>query len=211
MPWSSDVDDEEPFGEMARRMPDLPTDLAGSLSSDDLAAARRVRFAVEYWAIGRGFSLDERVLTTRPGDGAIVTAPLYAMTENLAVVSCTSHAPAAVTLSAATAGASWVHEAFARFGSGPVRTGDLPFDERFTVHASDERFVQELLHDEVRASLLAMDAKNVWCDVTYAQGHIELRLDTPHLAGIHLLGAIEAVAGMARGARVPPTPGSAYR
>ena len=58
---------------------------------------------------------------------------------------------------------------------------------------------------------LAMDAKNVWCDVTYAQGHIELRLDTPHLAGIHLLGAIEAVAGMARGARVPPTPGSAYR
>ena len=87
---------------MARRMADLPADLAASRSSDDGAAARRVRLAVEFWAVVRGFSLGERILATRPGDGPVVTAPLYAMTEKLAVVSCTSHAPAAVTLSAAT-------------------------------------------------------------------------------------------------------------
>ena len=210
MSWPSDVDDEEPFSEMARRTVDLPADLAGSLGSDDRAAAHRVRLAVEYWAIERGFTMEERSLAARPGDGAVVTAPLYAMTENLAVVSCASQAPVAVTLSLATSGPSWVHDVFARFGSEPVRTGDPEFDERFAVRTSDERLMQEILHDDVRASLLAMDAKDVWCNVTYVHGQIELRLDTPHLAGIHLLGAIEAVSGMAR-ARLPPVPGSAYR
>ena len=55
--------------------------------------------------------------------------------------------------------------------------------------------MRQLLAEEVRAELLAMDA---WCKVTYADGRIELRLDTPRLAGVHLLGGIDIIETIAR-------------
>lgn len=156
---------------------------------------RRFRLAIEHWARARGLWADDGSIAATSEDGCTVTAALFEMTENIAVVKGTAHAPASVTLTAETTVRSWMNSLVAKLGSKPPTTGDVPFDERFTVRTSDEAAMRQLLDDGARAALLAMDG---WCSVKYTEGRIELRLDTPRLAGAHLLQAIEIVAAIAR-------------
>jgi hypothetical protein len=200
-----DDDDDEPFALGS----DLTAGLAGIAGGEharlgmEADRKRRFRAKVEAWASKRGLSLVEGALVATTEDATISIA-LFELTEETAVVRGAAIAPAPVSMNAEPMARSWVADLRARFRKKSATTGDAAFDQSFYVRTSDEAALQQLLGEDVRAGLLAMDA---WCSVAYAEGRIELRLDSPRLAGAHLLRAIDVAAKLAR-CRVQTT---AYR
>jgi hypothetical protein len=156
---------------------------------------RRFRLAVETWARARGLWSIDGQIKARTEDGIDVTAALFDMTEETAVLRSVAPAPIAATLVVEPKRHSLSGMLAKAFGRRPKATNDPSFDERFDVHASDDAAVRTLVCDNVRTELLAFEP---WCKVRYADGDIEVRLDTPRLAGVHLLRAIKIIAPLAR-------------
>jgi hypothetical protein len=192
----SRLDDDQPFALGS----DLTAGLAGMAGGEharlgmEADRKRRFRAKVEDWANGRGLSVVEGALVATTED-ATLTIALFELTEETAVVRGTAAAPAPVSLTAEPTARGWLADVRARLRKKSATTGDVTFDQSFYVRTSDEPALQQLLGEDVRAGLLAMDA---WCSVTYAEGRIELRLDSPRLAGAHLLRAIDVAAKLAR-------------
>jgi hypothetical protein len=192
------IDDDEPFGSGSSMGLAAFAAVAGGeharlgVEADD---TRRFRLAIERWARNRGIWGPEGGVVATAEDGTVVTATLAEMTVNVAVVRATARAPAATTFSVETTSRSWTDRLRARFASKPATTGDDHFDAWFTVRAADAETMRALVDDHFRAALLELRG---WCRVTYTEGRIELRLDVEHLAGAHLLHAIEAALALAR-------------
>ena len=202
---SAASDDDEPFALGSALGAELAGLAGGEHARLGMEADRKRRFKlkVEGWASKRGLAVvDGAIVATM--DDAKVTLALYEMTEETAVVRATAPAAARLSISAEPVTQSWTSGLLGRFKKRSAPTGDAAFDALFYVRTSDDAALQQVFSDDVRAGLLAMDA---WCSVTYADGRIELRLDSPRLAGAHVRRAIEVVGAMAR-ARVQT---NAYR
>lgn len=206
-PVVSAVDDDAPFaaeGAHASELRRVET-WARSREPEALSVAaeytRRFRLQVETWARRRGLWLPQGAVGAKVDD-VDVTAALYEMTEETAVVRAAALAVARVSIVAQPAERTWTASVLARFRKKSASTGHEAFDEAFDVQTSDETAMRQLLDEEVRSALLEVDA---WCRVTYADGAIELRLDSPRLSGAHLVRALDVVAAMAR-ARVRTMP-----
>jgi hypothetical protein len=193
---TSNDDDDEPFALGSAFAAEL-AGLAGGEHARLGAEAdrtRRFRLKVEAWAKSRDLAVVDGVIRAAI-DEAVVTVPLYSMTEETAVVHAESTAPARVSITVEPTSKGWVSSLLGRFGAKNAGTGDATFDAAFTVRASDEAARQQLLGETAREALLAMDA---WCRLTYENGHIEVRLDSARLAGGHVMRAIEIAGAMAR-------------
>ena len=198
-------DDDEPFALGSN----LGSELAGLAGGEharlgmEADRKRRFKLKVEGWANKRGFAMVEGAIVATIDDAEVRIA-LFEMTEETAVVRATAPAPARVSISAEPVTQSWTSSLFGRFKKKSAITGDAEFDAGFYVKTSDEAALQQILGEDARGGLVAMDA---WCSVTYTEGRIELRLDSPRLSGAHVRRAIGVVGAMAR-ARVQTT---AYR
>lgn len=102
---------------------------------------------------------------------------------------------------------SWTDWFAARFG-GRYVTADHVFDDHWAVEADDRDLAGRLLDTRVRS---ALSNQPIWCTMSYADGQIELRLDSgdDRLTGAHLLAGTEIVVAAARAALEPPA--SPYR
>jgi hypothetical protein len=193
----TEIDDDAPFASASSFASGLAQLAGGEHARLGVEAdqKRRFRLSVETWARAHDlWSLEGQIVATTT-EGTVVTAALFDMTEETAVLRGAASAPATASFSVEPLDPAWTSRLRAAFGKKPSKTQDAAFDARFEVRTSDEVAMRQLLGEEARAELLALDA---WCKVTYADGRIELRLDTPRLAGVHLLGAIDIIETIGR-------------
>jgi hypothetical protein len=193
----TEIDDDAPFASASAYASGLAQLAGGEHARLGVEAEqkRRFRLTVETWARAHDlWSLEGQIVATST-EGTVVTAALFDMTEETAVLRGAAAAPATASFTVEPVKRSLASRLRAAFGKKPSKTEDAAFDARFEVHTSDEAAMRQLLGDEAREELLALD---VWCKVTYADGRIELRLDTPRLAGVHLLGGIDIIETIAR-------------
>lgn len=191
------VDDDAPFAHPSSFASGLAQIAGGEHARLGVEAdqKRRFRLTLETWARAHDlWSADGQIVATS-SEGTVVTAALYDFTEETAVLRGAAAAPATASFTLEPVDRSLTGRLRGAFGKKPAQTGDAAFDARFELRTSDEVAMRQLLTDEARAELLALDA---WCKLTYADGRIELRLDTPRLAGVHVLGAIDVIETIAR-------------
>jgi hypothetical protein len=198
------TDDDEPFGSQSTLGADLARAAGGKLASQGMEAEqqRAFRLRVKQWAEARGFAARDSELFVRAEEIEVVVR-LYEMTEETAVVRANAQMPSSHTFSVEPARRSWTDALRKKLG-GKRPTIEPGFDEKFQVRTDDEGATRQILGEDARKLLLTLDA---WSRTTYAEGKIEVRLDTPALAGRHLLRATELAVALAR-ARVSTT---AYR
>lgn len=194
---TNEIDDDAPFAHPSSFASGLAQLAGGEHARLGVEAdqKRRFRLTLETWARAHDlWSVDGQIVATS-AEGTVVTAALFDITEETAVLRGAAAAPATASFTVEPVDRSLTSRLRGVFGKKPSQTGDAAFDERFEVRTSDDAAMRQLLSDEARAELLALDA---WCKITYADGRIELRLDTPRLAGVHLLGAIDVIETIAR-------------
>lgn len=147
----------------------------------------RFKRRVLEWATLRGMPVvDSEVICT--ADGATARVPLYAITEQTAVIRGTAVQP--VTMSITIEPSSWSQRMLARFAKGAFSTGDASFDRAWRVTATDAGATSQLFGEEGRETLRDIGC---WARASYVDGQIEVRLDDEFLAGVHVLGGIELV------------------
>lgn len=198
------IPDDEPFASGTNIGADLARAAGGKLASQGMEAEqqRAFRLRVKQWSEARGFAARESEIFVR-ADEIEVVIRLYEMTDETAVVRANAQMPASLSFTVEPARRSWTDALREKLGS--KRPAIEPgFDEKFMVRTGDESATRQILGEDARKLLLALDA---WSRTTYADGKIEVRLDTPGLAGRHLLRATELAVALAR-ARVSTT---AYR
>jgi hypothetical protein len=196
-------EDERPFATEGTGGTDVSRAFGGEALAHivDGDVKNRFKRRVAEWATLRGMPIVESQITVE-ASGVTARVPLYAITEQTAVVHGTAAAP--VTMTFTVEPSTWSQRLFARAGKGALATGDASFDRAFRVTTTDASATQQLLDDEGRELLRDVGC---WCRVSYTNGAIEVRLDDDQLAGGHVLGAIELVLRLAH-ARVTTT---AYR
>lgn len=189
-------DDDETFSLGSTIREELGAVVGGEHARYGMEADRRRRFVqkVEAWAARHGLAVVEGTVVAMVDDVEVSMA-LFEMTEEMAVLRATALSPASISMSAEPASRSWTSSLVARLRRKSAATGDADFDGAFQIRTSDEPAMRQILAEEVRAGLLAIDA---WCRIAYADGRIELRLDSAALSGAHLRRGLDVVSAMAR-------------
>jgi len=192
-----DIADGEPFDNSPK-----PFDL-GIVRRDQHAHAevlRAMRARAEQWGVAQGFEVVDAALV-RTAEGVEVTIRLSSTTAEMCTVR--TNALHAIQLQLTVEPKSWTAWIAARLGNR-FETADRVFDEHWCIETDDELVAQRLIDARVRTALLTTP---IWCRVSYANGQIELQLDSGEekLTGRHLLAATEVAIALARATPEPPT------
>ncbi len=196
-------DDDEPFGSSTLAA-DLGRVVGGQVAGQglDAEAMRRFRLKVTTWAEKNGFRSNDGELVARIADVDVVMR-LFEMTDETAVVRASAKVPTTLSFTIEPARKSWTDGLRSILGKKPASI-DPTFDEKFALRTSDEAVARQVLDEDARDAMQKLDA---WARTTYTDGKIEVRIDTPGLAGRHLMRAIELAVALGN-ARVQT---SAYR
>ena len=196
-------EDEHPFATEGTAGTDVSRLVGGEALAHivDGDVKNRFKRRVQEWATLRGMPIvDSDVIAE--ADGATARVPLYAITEQTAVIRGTAVQP--FTMSITIEPTSWSQRMVSRFAKGAFSTGDASFDRAWKVTTTDASATSQLLGEEGRETLRDIGC---WVRASYVDGAIEVRLDDDQLAGVHVLGGIELVLLLAH-ARIQTT---AYR
>lgn len=198
------IDDDAPFATGSGLGAGLARAAGGQIAGEgmDAETQRAFRLNVRSWAQARGFDARESELVTRV-DEVLVEIRLYELTAETAVVRATALVPAKLTFRFEPTRKSWTDAIRRKLGAKKPSV-EASFDEKYDLRTDEEEATRQILGD---GSLEAVAAIDAWCRVVYDEGKIEVRLDTPGLAGRHLLRARDLAVALAR-ARVST---SAYR
>ena len=182
-------EDERPFATEGSGGADVSRAFGGEALAHivDGDVKNRFKLRVQEWATLRSMPIIDSQITV-DAYGVTARVPLYAITEQTAVVVGTAAQP--VTMTMTIEPASWSQRLFSRLGTGAFTTGDGGFDRAWRVTTTDANAAGQLLDAECRERLRDVGC---WCRLTYKDGSIEVRLDDEKLAGVHVLGGIEAV------------------
>ena len=185
-------EDEVPFATEGTGGADVSRAFGGEALAHivDGDVKNRFKRRVQEWAVLRSMPIIESQIVVE-ARGVTARVPLYAITEQTAVVHGAAVQPVSMTFTVEPA--SWSQRLLSRVGKG-FSSGDASFDRSFRVTTTDANATHQLLDEEGRELLRDVGC---WCRTTYANGEIEVRLDDDRLAGVHVLGAIESVLHLA--------------
>jgi hypothetical protein len=186
-------EDERPFATEGTGGTDVSRAFGGEALAHivDGDVKNRFKRRVQEWATLRSMPIVDSHIAVE-ASGVTARVPLYAITEQTAVVLGTAAQP--VTMTMTIEPASWSQRLFSRLGKGAFTTGDGSFDRAWRVTTTDANATGQLLDAECRELLRDVGC---WCRLTYTDGEIEVRLDDEKLAGLHVLGGIETVLRLA--------------
>jgi len=177
--------DERPFE------PGRPTLHLGDGRDYDLDATKSMRTRASEWAKARGFPISDGVVLVED-EGMTACIPLVKMVPGTAVVRATAPLPLEVDVTLEPK--SWTQRLPLLGADAPLATGDVAFDGKWMVEASDVDLGRRLLDDERRQVLRALPC---WARVTYRNGEIEVLLDSADMAGVHLLAGVDVALELA--------------
>lgn len=182
-------EDERPFATEGTAGTDVSRLVGGEALAHmvDGDVKNRFKRRVQEWATLRGMPIVASEVIVE-ADGATARVPLYAITEQTAVIKGAAVQP--VTMTITIEPASWSQRMLSRFAKSAFSTGDASFDRAWRVTTTDAGATSQLLDAEGRETLRDIEC---WCRASYVDGAIEVRLDDDKLAGVHVLGGIELV------------------